>query len=73
MGFLRKVTGQADKRQRDGTWISAAAVIVFKEAVTQTLGAYIDKRQVTVAECVVLSPILEFCDRDTCYEGSFLY
>ena len=43
MGFLRQMTDQKAKRQRDGTWRSDAAAKVLKEAVTQTLGSYIDK------------------------------
>ena len=43
MGFLRQVTGQKKKRQRDGTWRSETSAEVLKEAVTQTLGVYIDK------------------------------
>ena len=69
VGFLRQMTGQKAKRQRDGTWRIEAAEEVPKESVTQTLGAYIDKRQATVAEWVTLRPILEICDRETGYEG----
>ena len=46
MGFLRQVTGNTAKWKRDGTWRNAAAASVLKEAVIQTLGTYIDKRQV---------------------------
>ena len=63
VGFLRQVTGQKAKRQREDTWISVAAVRVLKEAVTQILGEYIDNRQATVAEWVVLRPILDIFDR----------
>ena len=38
-------------------------------AGTQTLGAYIDKRQTTVAEWVALRPILNLYNRDTGYKG----
>ena len=38
-------------------------------AGTKSLGAYIDKRQATVAELVALCPILEVCDKETGYEG----
>ena len=48
MGFLRKVTVQKAKRQRDGTWRSAAEARVIKEAGTHTLGTCIDKQQATV-------------------------
>ena len=58
VGFLRNLTGQKSKRQRDGTWRSEAEVKVINETGTQTLGAYINNRQATVAEWVVLRPIL---------------
>ena len=35
----------------------------------QTLGAYIDKRQATVAEWVLLRPILEVFYEETGYKG----
>ena len=63
VGFLVQVTGQNSKRQMDDTWEIAAEVRVLKEEGTQILGAYIDKQQVTVAEWVVLSPILDIFDR----------
>ena len=69
MGLLRQVTVQADKRQRDGTWINVAAASVIKESGTQTLGTYIGKQQAKFSEWVVLSPILEFFDRETGYKG----
>ena len=68
MGFLRQVTGQMSKRQRDGTWRHRTAVSVIKEAGTHTPGTYIDKRQATVVEWVALRPILEVCDRKAGYE-----
>ena len=68
VGFLRHAMGLKSKRQRDRTWRSAAAARVLNKAGTQTLGTYIDKRQVTVAKWVALIPILEICDRETDYE-----
>ena len=63
VGFLRQVTGQKSKWQREGTWRSAAESRVSKEAGTQTLGTNIDKRQTTVEEWVALGPVFEVCDR----------
>ena len=63
MGFLRQVIEKTEKRQGGGTWRSAAAESVLKDAGTHILRAYIDKQQVTVAEWVVLSPILDIFDR----------
>ena len=63
VGFLGKITGQKEKRQRDGTWISEAAEKVLKEAGTQSSRAYIDKRKLIVVELVALRTILEVCDK----------
>ena len=68
MVFLRQVTDQNAKQQRDGTCRSAAAVRVIKKAGTQTLGMYIYTWQATVTYWVELIPILEFCDRATGYK-----
>ena len=67
--FLRQMAGKKAKRQRSRTWKSEAVVKVLKEAGTQTIGMYIDKRQATVSEWVALIPILEILDRETGYEG----
>ena len=53
------MTCQKSKRQRYGTWISAAAARVLKKAVNKILVKYIDKRQATVAEWVALRMILD--------------
>ena len=62
VGFLRQVTGQMAKRQREGTRRSVVEVGVIKESETHTLWLYIDKRQATVAKWVVLRPILDIFD-----------
>ena len=69
MGFLRQVIEKTEKRQGGGTWRSAAAESVLKDAGTHILRAYIDKQQVTVVEWVLLRLILEVCNRETGYEG----
>ena len=48
VGFLIHMKGQKSKHQRYRTCRNAAAAKVLKEAGTQTLGAYIDKRQAVV-------------------------
>ena len=63
------MTGQKAKRQRDGTWRSESAAKVLTELGTQTLGAYIDKRQATVTEWVALRPIIDIYHKETGYEG----
>ena len=65
LGFLRHITGNKAKRQRDGTWQGEAEEKVLNEAGTQSMGAYIDKRQETVAEWVALLPILEVYNTET--------
>ena len=52
--FLRQITGQRIVRQRDRTWRSVTSEKFLKKEVTHPLGAYIDKRQATVAEWVKL-------------------
>ena len=64
-----QITGQKAKRQRDENCQSEAAEKVLKEAGNQSLGAYIDKWQATVAEWVALKPILDIFDKKTGYEG----
>ena len=59
VGFLIQLTLRKATLQGGGTWRSLAVARVLKEAVTQTLGTYIDKRQAKVAEWVALSPILK--------------
>ena len=49
VSFLRHMTGQKVKRQKYGTWRGEAEAKVLKEAVTHTLGTYIEKLQATVA------------------------
>ena len=66
MGFLRQVMGNMYKRHRYGTWRKGADARVLKEAGNHTMGTYIDKWQETVVEWVVLRPILDVCDRETC-------
>ena len=58
VGFLRKVLVKTVNWQRYGTWRTAAASRVLKESGTQTLGMYTDKLQETVAEWMMLMPIL---------------
>ena len=68
MGFLKKITGQKSKLQRNRTCRSKEAVKMLKEPGTQTLGEHIDKRQAKVAEWVSLIPIMDICNRETGYE-----
>ena len=65
MGFLRRIMRPREVRQKHRTCRKVAADTVLEKAGTQTLGTYIDRRQATVEEWVVLRLILEVCDRDT--------
>ena len=56
-------------QREDGTWRQVASYKVLKKSGTQSLRAYIDRRQATVAGWVALCPILEVCDREMGYEG----
>ena len=67
--FLWQIMGQKVVRREDGTWWKVAAYKVLEKAVTQSLGTYIDRRQVTLAEWVALRPKLEVYDRERSYEG----
>ena len=69
MGLLRQITGKREVRRKDRTWRQVAAENVLKKTGIQSLGAYIDRRQKTVAKWVALRPILEVCNRETGYEG----
>ena len=55
--------------QLDGA-IERRLAIIKERAGTLSLVAYIDRQQETVAEWVVLRPILEFCNKEKGYEGS---
>ena len=68
VGFLRQVMGQKTNRQRYGTWRSAIAARVLKEAGTQTMGTYIEKWQVIVVEWVLLRSILKIFNIITGYQ-----
>ena len=67
--FLSQITGQKENRQRDRIWKIEAAAKVLKGMGTQSLRAYIDKCQETVAEWVALRTTLEVCDKEKGYEG----
>ena len=69
MGLLHRITRQGAVRQKDGTWRQVEAETVLERAGTQPLGTHIGRRQATLAKWVMLSPILEVCDRDTGYKG----
>ena len=66
--FLRQIMRQREVPRKDRTFWKVSAGNVLKKEVTQYLGAYIDRRQATVAEWVALQPILEVCDREMGYK-----
>ena len=67
MGLLQRIMKQRSVQQKDGIWRQVEAETVIENTVTQPLGTYIDRSQATLAEWVALRPILEVCDRETCY------
>ena len=69
VGLLGWTMEQRAVRQEDGTWRQVSAEKFLDNSVTPSPGTYIDRRQETVSEWVALRPILEVCDRETCYEG----
>ena len=69
MGLLNQITEKTTVKQMDGTWICVETEKELKEAGTQYLGAYIDKRQATVAEWAALQSILEVFEKKTGYMG----
>ena len=68
MGLIKQITGNREVQQMDGTWKCVATEKVLKEAGNHSQGAYISKRQTTVAEWGALKSIMEVCDKETCYE-----
>ena len=61
MEFLWQVTGKHEKRQLYGTWWQEGAESVLKAKGVNTISTYINKRQATVVQWVVLQPIFEVC------------
>ena len=67
VGLLRWITGKTAVQQEDMTWGQVAADKVLEKAVTQPLGTYIYRRQVTVTEWVDLRPIFDVFAKETGY------
>ena len=67
VGLLRRIMKQRSVQQKDGIWRQVEAETVIENTVTQPLGTYIDRSQATVAEWVVLCPILDVCGKETVY------
>ena len=57
MGFQSQVTGKKTRRLGGDSWRKVAAEILLQTAGKKPLKFYIDKRQETVVEWVVLRPI----------------
>ena len=66
--FLKHIPGQRVICQRDGTWRCVAEENFLKKAVTEYIGAYIEKQQATVVKWVALQPILEVYNKKTGYK-----
>ena len=69
ISFLRQVTGMKGRRLGDETWRHEEAEKVLQAAGTKHIWGYINRRQATVAEWVVLRPIFEVFEKEIRYEG----
>ena len=67
--FLQMITGNIARRLGDGTWETPGAEGVREAAGTQSARIYIERRQETVAQRVVIRPLFEVCARETGCEG----
>ena len=69
VGFLQQVTGEKAQRLGYKTWKKYGTDSVLQETGTKHLREYVNNKQATVAEWVVLLPIFEVCANETGYEG----
>ena len=67
--FLQMITWKRAKQLEDGTWETPGAEGIQEAAGTQSARIYIEKRQATLSQWVVLRPLFEVCARETGYEG----
>ena len=61
--FLRQITSKRARWKADKTWVIPKAKLVREAAGPQAEMSYIGRRQGTVAQWVVLRPIIEVCAR----------
>ena len=59
MGFLRKITRKWAQQKSGGIWDTPRSEVVCEAVGTQLTTNQIERRQVTVAQWVVLRPIFE--------------
>ena len=69
VGFLRQVAGMTDQKLGVNTWKKEVAERLLHETGKKLLREYIKRSQGTVADWVVLRPILEVCAEETGLEG----
>ena len=67
--FLQMITGKRAKQLGDGTWETPGKEGIRESAGTQSARIYIEQRQATVTQWVVLYPLFQVCARDTGYAG----
>ena len=67
--FLQLIIGKRLRRLGDGKWETRGAEVVPEAVVTQSKRIYIELRQETVAQWVVLRPLFDVCARETGYKG----
>ena len=63
------IAGKRENQLGYGTWETLGAEGIREAAGTQSARIYIERRQATVAQWVVLRPLFDVCARETGYEG----
>ena len=65
--FLRLITGKRARRLGDRAWDTPGEEVVREAKGTQSSRTCIERRQVTVAQWVVLHTLFEVCAREKGY------
>ena len=58
------ITGNKENQLGDRTWETLGAEGITEAALTQSSRIYIEQRQATVAQWVVIRPLFELCARE---------
>ena len=66
--FLRMITGKITKKLEDETWETTGSEGTREAAGTKLDMIYIERRQATVVQWVLLHPLFGVCTRETEYE-----
>ena len=60
-GVERRITGRQTNRQEERDWEYPTLAAAMEEAGIEEIGAYILKRQNTVAHYITMRPIMDLC------------